>query len=40
VLWVVENKEWCITEHLLTLPLLNLVFDKVFVTITSVSLET
>jgi hypothetical protein len=39
VLLVLENKEWCIKKHLLTLPVLNIVFDEVFITITSVPLE-
>jgi hypothetical protein len=36
---VLENKEWLVKEYLLTLPVLNFVFEEVFITITSVPLE-
>jgi hypothetical protein len=37
--WVLENKKWLVKEYLLTLPVLNIVFEEVFITITSVPLE-
>jgi len=36
---IFENKEWFVEEYLLTLPVLNVVFDEVFIVITSVPLE-
>jgi hypothetical protein len=39
VLRVLENKEWFIKEYLLTLPVLNIMFEKVFVIITLVPME-
>jgi hypothetical protein len=36
---VFENKERFVKEYLLTLPALNIVFEDVFITITSVPLE-
>jgi hypothetical protein len=36
---VLENKEWFVKKYLLTLPVLNIVFEEVFITITSVPLE-
>jgi len=37
--WVLENKEWFIKEYLLTLPVLNIMFEEVFITIALVPLE-
>jgi hypothetical protein len=36
---ILENKERLVKEYLLTLPVLNVVFEEVFTTITSVPLE-
>jgi hypothetical protein len=36
---VLENKKWLIKEYLLALPVLNIVFEEVFITITSVPLK-
>jgi hypothetical protein len=38
--WVYENKEWLVEEYLLTLPVLDIVFNEVLIAITSVPLET
>jgi hypothetical protein len=37
---VLENKEWFVEEHLLTLPILSAVFNEGFIVITSAPLET
>jgi hypothetical protein len=37
--WVFENKEWFVEEYLLTLPVLNIVFDEVLIAITSAPLK-
>jgi len=36
---VLQNEEWFVEEYLLTLPVLNVVFDEVFIAITAVPLE-
>jgi hypothetical protein len=36
--WVYENKEWLVEEYLLTLPVLDIVFNEVLIAITSVPL--
>jgi hypothetical protein len=36
---ILENKEWFVEEYLLTLPVLNVVSDEIFIVITSIPLE-